>query len=100
MLLLIFLSSPLPQTTASVTAAVAANPVDYEEIAAEQNCCAETQRLLGGTSLKLAFHQKGAQQLAGDVSTGAFRPVVPLKGTVAQDCRPLVFFMNRLHEGL
>jgi hypothetical protein len=31
-----------------------------EEMAAEQNRCAETQRLLGGTSLKLAFRQTGA----------------------------------------
>jgi hypothetical protein len=41
--------------------------------------CPETQRLLGGTSLKLAFRQTGAQRLAGDISTGNFRPVVPLK---------------------
>ncbi len=34
----------------------------------------ETQRLLGGTSLKLAFRQTGAQRLAGDVSTGNFSP--------------------------
>jgi hypothetical protein len=48
-------------------------------MAAEQNCCPETQRLLGGTSFKLAFRQTGAQRLAGDVSTGNFRPIVPLK---------------------
>jgi hypothetical protein len=39
----------------------------------------ETQRLLGGTSLKLAFRQTGAQRLAGNISTGIFHPVVPLK---------------------
>jgi hypothetical protein len=39
----------------------------------------ETQHLLSGTSLKLAFRQTGAQRLAGDVSTGNFRPIVPLK---------------------
>jgi hypothetical protein len=48
-------------------------------MAAEQNRCPETQRLLGSTSLKLAFRQTGAQRLAGDVSTGNFRPIVPLK---------------------
>jgi hypothetical protein len=48
-------------------------------MAAEQNHCPETQRLLGGTSLKLAFSQTGAQRLAGDVSTGNFSPIVPLK---------------------
>jgi hypothetical protein len=35
--------------------------------------------LLGGTSLKLAFHQTGTQRLAGDVSAGTFHPIVPLK---------------------
>jgi hypothetical protein len=48
-------------------------------MAAKQNCCPETQRLLGGTSLKLAFCQTGTQRLAGDISTGTFRPIVPLK---------------------
>jgi hypothetical protein len=46
---------------------------------AKQNRCAETQRLLGGTSLQLAFHQTGAQRLAGDISTSVFCPIVPLK---------------------
>jgi hypothetical protein len=48
-------------------------------MAAEQNRCTETQRFLGGTSIKLAFRQTGAQHLAGDVSTRVFRPIVPLK---------------------
>ncbi len=52
---------------------------DFEEMAAMQNRCLETQRLLGGTSLKLAFRQTGAQRLAGNISTGNFRPIVPLK---------------------
>jgi cleavage and polyadenylation specificity factor subunit 1 len=46
---------------------------------AEQNCCAEMQRLLGGTSLKSAFRQTGTQHLANDISTGVFHPIVPLK---------------------
>jgi hypothetical protein len=37
------------------------------------------QRLLGGTSPKLAFRQTGTQHLAGDISTGTFHPIVPLK---------------------
>jgi hypothetical protein len=73
-----FLSCPPPQATGSVAATKAADPVDFEEMAVEQNRCQETQRLLGGTSLKLAFHQTGAHRLAGDVSTGTFHPVVPL----------------------
>jgi hypothetical protein len=50
-----FLSCPPPQTTGSFAATTAADPVDYEEMAAEQHRCPETQRLLGGTSLKLAW---------------------------------------------
>ncbi len=57
----------------------AADPVDFEEMAAEQNHSAETQRLLFGSSLELAFHWTGTQHLAGDVSTGVFRPIVLLK---------------------
>jgi hypothetical protein len=55
------------------------DPVDFEAMAAKQNSCAETQRLLGGTSLKLAFSQAGAHRLAGDDSTGVFCPIVPQK---------------------
>jgi hypothetical protein len=73
-----FLSRPNQTTSESVATTLAADPVDFEEMAAEQNCCPETQRLLGGTSLKLAFHQTGAQCLAGDVSTGNFCPIIIL----------------------
>ncbi len=64
-------------------------------MAAEQNRCLEMQRLLGGTSLKLAFRQTGAQRLAGDVSTGNFRPIAPLK------FRKTIFdhFHNVAHPG-
>ncbi len=73
-----FLSRPSPpEPTGNVAAAEAADPVDFEAIAAEHDCCAETQRLLSGTSLKLAFCQAGAHRLAGDVSTGVFHPMVP-----------------------
>jgi hypothetical protein len=74
-----FLSRPLSKSTGTVAATAVADPVDFEEMAAKQNRCAETQRLLGGTSLKLAFRQTSAQRLAGDISTGVFRPVVPIK---------------------
>jgi hypothetical protein len=90
-----FLSRPPPQTTGSVAATTAADLVDYEEMAAKQHRCLETQRLLGGTSLKLAFRRTGAQCLAGDVSTGTFRPIVPLK------FRKAIFdhFHNVAHPG-
>ncbi len=73
------MSRPNQTTAGSVAATLVADPVDFEEMATEQNRCPETQRLLGNTSLKLAFRQTGAQRLAGDVSTGNFRPIVPLK---------------------
>ncbi len=50
-----FLSCPLPESTETVAATAAADPVNFEEMAAEQTCCAEMQRLLGSSSLKLAF---------------------------------------------
>jgi hypothetical protein len=74
-----FLSHPNQTAAGSVTARSAADPVDFEEMASEQNRCLETQRLLSGTSLKLAFRQTGAQRLAGNVFTGNFHPIVPLK---------------------
>jgi hypothetical protein len=69
--------------------------VDFEEMAAKQHHCLETQRLLSSTSLKLAFRQTGAQRLAGDVSTGTFCPIVPLK------FRKAIFdhFHNFAHPG-
>jgi hypothetical protein len=54
-----FLSRPNHTTTGSVATALVADPVDFEEMATEQNHCPETQRLLGGTSPKLAFRQTG-----------------------------------------
>ncbi len=50
-----FLFCPLSKSTGTVAATAVADPVDFEEMAAKQNRCAETQLLLGGTSLKLAF---------------------------------------------
>jgi hypothetical protein len=74
-----FLSQPAPHSAGSVAATPAADPVGFEEMAAKQHRCPETQRLLGDTSLKLAFRQTGSQCLAGDVSTSTFLPIVPLK---------------------
>jgi hypothetical protein len=56
-----FLSRPLLKSTETVTATATEDPVNFEEMATEQNRCAETQHLLGSSSLKLAFHQIGAQ---------------------------------------
>jgi hypothetical protein len=53
--------------------------VDFEAMAAEQNHCAEMQRLLGGSSLQLAICRAGTQHLTGDVLIGIFHPIVPQK---------------------
>jgi hypothetical protein len=62
--------SPPPQPVGDVVAAAVATPINFEAMAAEQNHCPETQRLLGGSSLTIVFHQAGAQRLVGNVSMG------------------------------
>jgi hypothetical protein len=47
-----FLSHPNQTTAGSVAATSAADPVDFKEMAAEQNRGLEKQRLLGSASLK------------------------------------------------
>jgi hypothetical protein len=48
-----FVPTTPPPPTGTVAATAAADTVDFEEMATEQNHCPELQRLLGGTSLKL-----------------------------------------------
>jgi hypothetical protein len=78
MLLLIFYPNhPPPPPTGTVATMEAADPVDFKEMAAEQNRCSETQCLLGGIFLKLAFRQTGAQRLAGDIPPALFAQLFP-----------------------
>jgi hypothetical protein len=70
---------PPPEPSRTVALVAAADQVDFKAMAAEQNRSAETQHLLGGSSLKLAFRQAGAQRLVGNVSTEVFHPIVPAK---------------------
>jgi hypothetical protein len=56
----------------NVAAAMAALPIDFEEMATESNCCRKMQRLLGRTSLTIAFQQEGNYRPVGDVLTGFF----------------------------
>jgi hypothetical protein len=48
-------------------------------MAADQNCCPERQCFLIGSSLTIPFHLAGSHRLVGDVSTGIFCLVVPVK---------------------
>jgi hypothetical protein len=50
-----FLSCPAPQATGSVTATMAADPVDFEEMAAEQHRCPETQRIARRHTPQISF---------------------------------------------
>jgi hypothetical protein len=71
--------SPPPKLTEDVAATAATTPNDFTEMATEQNCCPETQRLLGGSSLIIAFQQAGTHCLVAHVSTGIFFPMVQAK---------------------
>jgi hypothetical protein len=75
MLQILCLTLP-PQPTVDVATAALTAPINFELMAAEKKRCPETQRLLGGSSLTIAFCQTYAQHLVGDVSTGIFHPVV------------------------
>jgi hypothetical protein len=58
----VFLSCPPPphlESAETVAASAAADSVNFEAMAAERNSCAEMQRLLGSSSLQLAFCQAG-----------------------------------------
>jgi hypothetical protein len=70
---------PSLETPGTVAVAAAADPVDFETMATEQNHCVDMQILLGGSSLKIVFRQAGAQRLDGDVSAGVFHPIVSAK---------------------
>ncbi len=57
-----FLSCPPgplpPEPSGTVAAEAAADPIDFKAMAAEQICCAKTQRLLSSSSLKIALDKQ------------------------------------------
>ena len=76
------LSRPPPPSGAAHAAAAAVenDPLDFQEMAQEQLNCAETQQLFAGpTALQISFQVVGEHRLAGDTSTGTWRPLVPSK---------------------
>ncbi len=65
--------------TAAATTTMENDPTDFQEMATEQENCAETQKLISGpTALTISFQTVGGHRLAGDTSTGVWRPLVPL----------------------
>jgi hypothetical protein len=64
-----------------VAAAVAdadLSPLDIKEMALQQILCTQVQQLLHQPGLKIGYKQVGDLKLWVDVSTGTFRPLVPL----------------------
>ncbi len=75
-----FLSRPYQTTTGSVAATSAADLVDFEEMAAEQNPLPRNTALAWRHIAQIGFPPDRRSTLnAGDVSTGNFHPVVSLK---------------------
>jgi hypothetical protein len=76
-----FLSCPPgplpPEPSGTVAAEAAADPIDFKAMAAEQICCAKTQRLLSISQNSAG--KAGAQCLVGNISIGVFSPIVPVK---------------------
>jgi hypothetical protein len=75
-----FLSRPLPPPEPSETdaAAAEADPVDFKAMAAEQNCCTETQRLLAVHPSNL-LSNKQALNACWQYFPGSFSSIVPAK---------------------
>jgi hypothetical protein len=64
---------------AAATTTMENDPTDFQEMATEQENCAETQKLISGpTALTISFQTVGRHRLAGDTSTGVWRLLVPL----------------------
>ena len=64
---------------AAATTTMENDPIDFQEMATEQENCAETQKLISGPkALTISFQAVGEHQLDGDISTGTWRPLVPL----------------------
>jgi hypothetical protein len=74
-------TNPLHLQETAAAASTETDPIDFQDMAAEQVTCLEIQWLLvpGGSSLKINFQVIQGHRLAGDSSTGVWRPLVPLK---------------------
>jgi len=54
-------------------------PVDYSALAAAQQSCPGVAALRAGSSLTIVTRDVEGQPLLGDISTGTFRPLLPLQ---------------------
>jgi hypothetical protein len=67
-----------------ILAAIAdAQPVDFLAMAAAQWTCPEVAEMTNSSTLQITAQAVGDSTLRGDVSTGVFRPLVPIQHRVA-----------------
>jgi hypothetical protein len=71
-------SKPPPQT-ASPPPAADAQPIDFLELSFAQLSCPDVQAMLVSPSLSVVARKMGAADVLGDVSTGTFRPLLPVQ---------------------
>ena len=63
-----------------ILAAVAdAQPVDFSAMTAAQRTCPQVAEMTNSSTLQITTQAVGDTTLLGDVSTGVFRPLVPLQ---------------------
>ncbi len=56
-----------------------AQPIDFAAMAAAQRSCTEVAEMMNSTTLQITNQVVGDEPLLGDVSTGVFRPLVPIQ---------------------
>jgi len=71
-------AAPSPQE-AVMAAVVEVPPLDFPRLAAAQLECPDVKVMLSSTSLSVTSRVVGGQKLLGDVSTGRFRPFLPVE---------------------
>jgi hypothetical protein len=70
----------LAATDRPILAAIAdAQPVDFSAMAAAQRTCPEVAKMTNSSTLQITTQAVGDTTLLGDVSTGMFRPLVPIQ---------------------
>jgi hypothetical protein len=56
-----------------------AQPVDFSAMAAAQRACPEVAEMMNSTTLQITSQAVGDETLLGDISTGVFRPLIPIQ---------------------
>jgi hypothetical protein len=63
-----------------ILAAIAdAQPIDFAAMAAVQRSCTEVAEMMNSTTLQITTQAVGDEPLLRDISTGVFRPLVPIQ---------------------